>query len=101
MVVGGEQLPRPGVGGERHRLAVDEGLPRMVAEARAHHGRRFGMQALELALADVASGLLAVPRLRVEKNGSNRYGSTSAGIGAPSLATLRNAWPWWRESSRT
>lgn len=48
-----------------HRLAADEGLPRMVETARAHHGRRFGMQALELALADVASGLLAVPRLRV------------------------------------
>jgi len=29
-----------------------------------------------------------VPRLRVEKNGSNRCGSTSGGIGAPSLAIV-------------
>ena len=28
-----------------------------------------------------------LPRLRVEKKGSNRKGSTSAAIGAPSLAT--------------
>ena len=41
-----------------------------------------------------------VPRLRVEKNGSNRYGSTSGGIGGPSLAMLRKAWSSRRESSR-
>ncbi|MGQ7787212.1 glycosyl hydrolase [Nesterenkonia sp. K-15-9-6] len=50
-----------------HRLAADDALTRMVETAREHHGRRFGMQALELALADVASGLLAVPRLRVRR----------------------------------
>lgn len=49
-----------------HRLAVDEGLPAMVDTARQHHGRRFGMQALDLALADVASGMLAIPHLRVD-----------------------------------
>ncbi|WP_120004543.1 glycosyl hydrolase [Nesterenkonia muleiensis] len=47
-----------------HRLAVDQGIPQMVAEAEAAFGRRFGIQAVELAMADVASGLLAVPQLR-------------------------------------
>ncbi|NDK31864.1 hypothetical protein FH975_08785 [Nesterenkonia sp. Hz 6-5] len=50
-----------------HRLAVDEGLPHLVAQAHENFGRRFGIQTLELALADVASGLLAVPQLRILK----------------------------------
>lgn len=50
-----------------HRLAVDEGLPRLVAQAHENFGRRFGIQTLELALADVASGLLAVPQLHILK----------------------------------
>lgn len=47
-----------------HRLAVDQGLPKLVEQAQTHFGRRFGIQTLELALADVASGLLATPQVR-------------------------------------
>lgn len=47
-----------------HRLAVDAGVPRLVGEAEEAFGRRFGIQTLDLAMADVASGLLAVPQLR-------------------------------------
>lgn len=46
-----------------HQLAADEHLGQMVAEAEASFGRRFGIQTLDLALADVSSGLLSVPQL--------------------------------------
>lgn len=48
-----------------HRLAVDAGVPRLVRQAEESFGRRFGIQTLELALADVSSGLLQTPRLRI------------------------------------
>ncbi|WP_300342639.1 glycosyl hydrolase [Nesterenkonia sp.] len=46
-----------------HTLAEDQGLRRRVAQAEENFGKRFGIQALELALADVSSGLLAAPHL--------------------------------------
>lgn len=51
-----------------HRLAVDKGLPRLVSQAHENFGQRFGIQTLELALADVASGLLTVPQIRSRKS---------------------------------
>lgn len=48
-----------------HRLAEDVGIPRLVTQARESFGIRFGIQTLDLALADVASGLLASPVLRI------------------------------------
>lgn len=47
-----------------HRLAVDAGIPRLVHQAEEAFGKRFGIQTLDLAMADVASGLLAVPHLQ-------------------------------------
>ncbi|WP_084709977.1 glycosyl hydrolase [Nesterenkonia alba] len=47
-----------------HALAADTALQKLVQDAEENFGRRFGIQTLELALADVASGLLAVPQLR-------------------------------------
>ena len=48
-----------------HRLAADTGIPRLVRQAEESFGRRFGIQTLELALADVSSGLLQTPALHV------------------------------------
>lgn len=48
-----------------HRLATDTGIPRLVAESQESFGARFGIQTLDLALADVASGLLGKPALRI------------------------------------
>ncbi|GAA1164700.1 glycosyl hydrolase [Nesterenkonia sandarakina] len=48
-----------------HRLAADSGIPRLVAESQQAYGTRFGIQTLDLALADVASGLLGKPSLRI------------------------------------
>lgn len=48
-----------------HRLAADAGLPCMVAESHEAYGARFGIQTLDLALADVASGLLGEPVLSI------------------------------------
>ncbi|MBE1525279.1 glycosyl hydrolase [Nesterenkonia lutea] len=48
-----------------HRLAADAGIPRLVAESQQSFGLRFGIQTLDLALADVASGLLTKPTLSI------------------------------------
>lgn len=48
-----------------HRLAADTGIPRMVRQAEESFGRRFAIQTLDLALADVSSGLLKAPTLHV------------------------------------
>lgn len=48
-----------------HRLATDTGVPRLVAQAQESFGDRFSIQTLDLALADVASGLLGKPALRI------------------------------------
>lgn len=48
-----------------HRLAADTGIPRLVAESQESFGSRFGIQTLDLALADVVSGLRGKPVLRI------------------------------------
>ncbi|MGJ9426552.1 glycosyl hydrolase [Nesterenkonia halotolerans] len=48
-----------------HRLAADAGIPRLVAESEEAYGSRFSIQTLDLALADVESGLLCIPMLSI------------------------------------
>jgi len=48
-----------------HRLAADPGIPRLVAESEQAFGSRFCIQTLDLALADVGSGLLCNPALSI------------------------------------
>jgi hypothetical protein len=44
-------------------LAADEHVTQLVAESEARYGRRFRMQDLDQAMANVRSGLLQVPAL--------------------------------------